>query len=62
MTGALAIIADEFLADFFVQFYLAACVRYPGTPDPPKWTVEWIYTLPDHPAPPGTWDNGYPGF
>ena len=60
VTGALAIVADEFLADFFVQYYLVACVREPGTPDPPKWTVEWIYTLQDHPAPPGTWVQAIP--
>ena len=58
VAGALALVADEFLADFFVQSYLAACMRVPGMPDPPRWTEEWIWTLPDHPAPPGTWDNG----
>jgi hypothetical protein len=58
--GALALVADEFLADFFVQAYLAACVRVPGMPDPPRWTEEWIWTLPDHPAPPGTWAQAIP--
>ncbi|MFH8252428.1 hypothetical protein ACH3VR_18825 [Microbacterium sp. B2969] len=55
LKGWLAVVADGFFADPYVQSYLAACVREVKMPEPPRIAAAWARTLPEGPRSSQEW-------